>query len=62
MTLADIDAAAELGYRIKLLGVAQRTADGVEQRVHPTMVSKNSAIAQVMGVTERRHHRRRRGA
>jgi homoserine dehydrogenase len=50
VTLADIDAAAELGYRIKLLGVAQRTADGVEQRVHPTMVSKNSAIAQVMGV------------
>jgi homoserine dehydrogenase len=50
VTLADIDAAAELGYRIKLLGVAQRTADGVEQRVHPTMVSKKSAIAQVMGV------------
>ena len=50
VTLADIEAAAELGYRIKLLGVAQRTPDGVEQRVHPTMVSKNSAIAQVMGV------------
>jgi homoserine dehydrogenase len=50
VTLADIDAAAELGYRIKLLGVAQRTADGVEQRVHPTMVGKTSAIAQVMGV------------
>lgn len=50
VTLADIDAAAELGFRIKLLGVAQRTAEGIEQRVHPTMVSKNSAIAQVMGV------------
>lgn len=50
VTLADIEAAAELGYRIKLLGVAQRTADGVEQRVHPTMVSHKSAIAQVMGV------------
>ncbi len=50
VTLADIEAADELGFRIKLLGVAQRTADGVEQRVHPTMVSKNSAIAQVMGV------------
>jgi len=48
--LADIEAADELGFRIKLLGVAQRTADGIEQRVHPTMVSKNSAIAQVMGV------------
>ncbi|MGJ0392372.1 MAG: homoserine dehydrogenase [Methylocystis sp.] len=50
VTLADIEAADELGFRIKLLGVAQRTADGIEQRVHPTMVSKNSAIAQVMGV------------
>ena len=50
VTLADIEAADELGFRIKLLGVAQRTAEGIEQRVHPTMVSKNSAIAQVMGV------------
>jgi len=50
VTLADIEAAEELGFRIKLLGVAQRTADGVEQRVHPTMVRKTTAIAQVMGV------------
>ena len=50
VTLADIEAAEDLGFRIKLLGVAQRTAEGIEQRVHPTMVSKNSAIAQVMGV------------
>ncbi len=50
VTLADIEAAGELGFRIKLLGVAQRTADGVEQRVHPTMTPKTSAIAQVMGV------------
>ena len=50
VTLADIAAADELGFRIKLLGVAQRTADGVEQRVHPTMVRKTTAIAQVMGV------------
>ena len=42
--------ADELGYRIKLLGVAERTATGIEQRVHPTMVPKSSAIAQVMGV------------
>jgi homoserine dehydrogenase len=48
---ADIAAADELGYRVKLLGVAVRTAKGVEQRVHPTMVRKDSAIAQVMGVT-----------
>src|ERR1700728_1782121 len=51
ITLADLDAAAELGYRVKLLGVAVRTEAGIEQRVHPTMVRKDSAIAQVMGVT-----------
>ena len=51
ITPADLDAAAELGYRVKLLGVAVKTAAGIEQRVHPTMVPKDSAIAQVMGVT-----------
>jgi len=51
ITLADLDAAAELGYRVKLLGVAVRTEAGIEQRVHPTMVPKESAIAQVIGVT-----------
>ncbi len=50
VTLADIEAAEEFGFRIKLLGVAQRTADGVEQRVHPTMVRKTTSIAQTMGV------------
>jgi homoserine dehydrogenase len=48
---ADLDAADELGYRIKLLGVAVLTDQGIEQRVHPTMVPRDSAIAQVMGVT-----------
>jgi homoserine dehydrogenase len=48
---ADLRAADELGYRVKLLGVAVRTDKGIEQRVHPTMVRKDSAIAQVMGVT-----------
>jgi homoserine dehydrogenase len=51
ITLADLRAAEELGYRIKLLGVAQRTSHGLEQRVHPTMVPRSSSIAQVMGVT-----------
>jgi homoserine dehydrogenase len=51
ITLADLDAAEELGYRVKLLGVAVKTDAGIEQRVHPTMVPKDSAIAQVMGVT-----------
>ncbi len=47
----DIIAADELGYRIKLLGVAQRTESGIEQRVHPTMVPKDSDIARISGVT-----------
>ena len=47
----DLRAAAELGYRVKLLGVAVRTRTGIEQRVHPTMVPRSSSIAQVMGVT-----------
>ena len=47
----DLRAASDLGYRVKLLGVAVRTAKGIEQRVHPTMVPKSSSIAQVMGVT-----------
>ena len=51
ITLADLDAANQLGYRVKLLGVAVKTDAGIEQRVHPTMVPKDSAIAQVMGVT-----------
>lgn len=51
ISLEDIHAAADLGYKIKLLGVAQKTATGIEQRVHPTMVPKDSVIAQVDGVT-----------
>jgi homoserine dehydrogenase len=50
ITLADLAAADELGFRIKLLGVAERTPFGVEQRVHPTMVAKAHPIAQTMGV------------
>ncbi|MGF1622240.1 MAG: homoserine dehydrogenase [Rhodomicrobiaceae bacterium] len=50
ITPADIEAAAELGYKLKLLGVAIRTETGIEQRVHPTMVPVSSAIAQVDGV------------
>ncbi|MCK3777620.1 homoserine dehydrogenase [Ensifer sesbaniae] len=51
ISIDDIHAAADLGYRIKLLGVAQRTESGIEQRVHPTMVPYDSVIAQVDGVT-----------
>ncbi|HZP20313.1 MAG TPA: homoserine dehydrogenase [Bauldia sp.] len=51
VTSADIEAADELGYRIKLLGVASRTESGIEQRVHPTMVPKSSAVARIDGPT-----------
>jgi homoserine dehydrogenase len=51
ITPEDLRAADDLGYRVKLLGVAVKTENGIEQRVHPTMVPKGSAIAQVMGVT-----------
>ena len=51
ISLADIRAAKALGYKIKLLGVAQKTPAGIEQRVHPTMVPEASVIAQVDGVT-----------
>jgi homoserine dehydrogenase len=46
----DIDFAAELGYRIKLLGIARLTERGVEQRVHPCMVPLATPIAAVDGV------------
>jgi homoserine dehydrogenase len=46
----DTEYAEELGYRIKLLGIAEETPTGVYQRVHPSMVAKTSPIAQVDGV------------
>lgn len=46
----DIAYAEELGYRIKLLGVARMTEAGLEQRLHPCMVPKDAPIAQVEGV------------
>ncbi len=50
ITLSDIKNADELGYKIKLLGVALATPDGIEQRVHPTLVKKGTPIAEVGGV------------
>ncbi|HVJ52351.1 MAG TPA: homoserine dehydrogenase [Aliidongia sp.] len=46
----DIEYAEDLGYRIKLLGTAVRTPRGIEQRVHPTMVSASDPMALVGGV------------
>jgi homoserine dehydrogenase len=51
ITKTDIQAAQELGYAIKLLGVAVRTEAGIEQRVHPALVPEDSAIAEVSGAT-----------
>ena len=46
----DIGFATELGYRIKLLGIARRGPQGVETRVHPCLVPNRAPIAQVEGV------------
>ena len=51
ITQADIEAADSLGYRIKLLGVATETESGIEARVSPALIYKDSAIAEVSGVT-----------
>ena len=45
----DIRYAEQLGYRIKLLGVTKRTAQGIELRVHPTLVPSKRLIANVEG-------------
>ena len=46
----DIAFANELGYRIKLLGIAHQTEAGISARVHPCMVAQSSPIAHVDGV------------
>lgn len=46
----DVQYAAELGYRIKHLGIAKKTAQGVELRVHPTLIPQRRLIANVNGV------------
>ena len=50
ITTEDIIHAKELGYTIKHLGIAKRTGNGIELRVHPTLVSNKQLIAQVDGV------------
>jgi homoserine dehydrogenase len=50
ITTEDIIHASELGYTIKHLGIAKRTGDGIELRVHPTLVPNKQLIAQVDGV------------
>src|SRR5437899_1781905 len=47
LTSQDIRYAEELGYRIKLLGITKRTQEGIELRVHPTLVPTRRLIANV---------------
>ncbi len=51
ITIEDITAAADMGFRIKLLGVAQRTGRGLEQRMTPCLVPANSPLGQLEGGT-----------
>jgi homoserine dehydrogenase len=51
ISLRDMEFAAELGYTIKLLGLAEETQHGISQRVHPCMVPAKSALASVPGAT-----------
>jgi homoserine dehydrogenase len=50
LTRQDIRYAEELGYRIKLLGITRRAKNGIELRVHPTLIPKRRLIANVEGV------------
>ena len=50
LTQEDIRYAEQLGYRIKLLGITRRTPEGIELRVHPTLIPVRRLIANVEGV------------
>ncbi|MBI2872343.1 MAG: homoserine dehydrogenase [Chloroflexi bacterium] len=50
LTARDFRYAAELGYAIKLMAIAQRDKDGVQVRVHPTMVPQEHLLGKVDGV------------
>ena len=50
ITRLDVEYAEQLGYRIKSLGIARRAANGVELRVHPTLIPERRLIANVDGV------------
>ncbi len=46
----DLACAEQLGYRVKHLGIARHTAEGIELRVHPTLIGKRWLLAEVGGV------------
>ena len=50
LSLDDVSYAAELGYKIKHLGIAKKTSRGIELRVHPTLVPEQRLLANVNGV------------
>jgi homoserine dehydrogenase len=50
ITRTDVEYAEQLGYRIKHLGIARRTPEGIELRVHPTLIPERRLIANVDGV------------
>jgi len=50
VTPTDLDYAAELGYRVKHLGIARQSEKGVELRVHPTLIPEQKQLATVDGV------------
>ncbi len=50
ITQTDVEFASEFGYEIKLLGIAKKMGDGVEMRVHATLIPQDSMIAKVDGV------------
>ena len=51
ITLTDIQHAADMGYAVKLLGVARLNDDGLEQRMQPCLVPRSSPLGQLDGVT-----------
>ena len=50
ITAQDVKYAEDLGFRIKHLGIARRAANGIELRVHPTLIPSEELIANVNGV------------
>ncbi|MDF2181289.1 homoserine dehydrogenase [Neptuniibacter sp. CAU 1671] len=50
ITREDVQYAEELGYRIKHLGISRNAAEGIELRVHPTLIPQSALIANVNGV------------
>ncbi len=51
ISITDIEQARDMGFRIKLLGVAQLTGRGLEQRMHPCLVPANSPLGQLEAAT-----------